>query len=139
MLKILVILTSVLLFASCSDEMTVFPEPDNLIPKDTMVMVLKEMTLMESHIQSKYIHVARFQKTMLLSGNAILDKYHVTATRYEESMNYYGSHQVEMQEIYSEILDQLNSEATFLGKDINTNQFKLNDEVAPVPFIQGPN
>jgi hypothetical protein len=87
-----------------------------------MVMVLKEMTLLEAHIQTKYMHVSRFKETMLLSGKKLLKNYRITSQRYEESMAYYGARQDEMQSIYSEILDSLNQmasmkENTILPKD----------------------
>lgn len=91
--------------------------PDDLIPRDTMVMVLKDLTLIESHIQNKYQHVAIFKETMKLSGKQILDKYHLKHDRFEKSMDYYGSRQQEMTSIYTEILDSLNKEASLLLKD----------------------
>jgi hypothetical protein len=89
-------------------------------------MVLKDMTLIESHIQSKYLHVSRFQKTMNMSGKKILDHYSIKHKRFEESMEYYGSRQEEMQSIYAQILDSLNKEASLLSKDVI-----LKDTVTP--------
>jgi hypothetical protein len=81
-------------------------------------MVLKDMTLIESHIQTKYLHVSRFQKTMKLSGKKVLDHYSISHKRFEESMEYYGTRQEEMQSIYSQVLDSLNKEASLLSKDV---------------------
>ncbi len=103
---------------ACSDSMNGKPTPQNLIPRDTLVMVLKDMTLIESHIQSKYLHVSRFQKTMNMSGKKILDHYSISHKRFEQSMEYYGSRQDEMQSIYAQILDSLNKEASLLSKDV---------------------
>lgn len=83
-----------------------------------MVMVLKEMTLLEAHIQTKYMHVSRFKETMLLSGEKLLKKYRISSQRYEESMAYYGTRQDEMQSIYSEILDSLNQMASMKENSI---------------------
>lgn len=101
------------------------PKPANLIPRDTMVMVLKDMTLIESHIQTKYMHVSHFQETMKKSGKLVLDQYNLSHSRYEESMDYYGSRQEQMQSIYAEILDSLNHLASIKGKGI---QFKDTNE-----------
>lgn len=90
--------------------------PDNLIARDTMVLLLKDLSLIEAHIQNEYVHVSRFQKTMILSGDKILEKYKISRDRLNESMDYYGSHQSEMQSIYTEILDSLNREVIVLGK-----------------------
>lgn len=114
------IFISCLLFfiVGCSDGIIGLPKPADLIPRDTMVLVLKEMTVMESHIQVKYINVTRYQKTMKLTGKKILDKYHVSHKRFEESIDYYGSRYVQMQSIYTEILDSLNKEAAMYDKSL---------------------
>lgn len=111
-------LSIIIAFSSCSDPMDGAKKPKNLIPRDTMVMVLKDMTLMESHIQTKYTHVSHFQETMKKSGKLILEQYQISHTRYEESMNYYGSRQDEMESIYTEILDSLNRLSTIKGKGL---------------------
>ena len=108
----------IILLNACSDSMNGKPTPQNLIPRDTLVMVLKDMTLIESHIQTKYLHVSRFQKTMNMSGKKILDHYSISHKRFEESMEYYGSRQEVMQSIYSQILDSLNKEASLLSNDV---------------------
>jgi hypothetical protein len=96
------------LLASCRDEVKGFNSTDNLVPRDTMVMLIKDMSLLESHVQMKYIQVNRYHKTMKKSGDIVLKKYQVSPERYELSLNYYGSHQEEMQSIYSQVLDSLN-------------------------------
>lgn len=120
-MRSLLFLLVILAFGSCSDPMEGASKPNDLVPRDTMVMVLKDMTLMESHIQTKYIHVSHFQETMKKSGKLILDNYHLSHKRYEESMDYYGSRQDLMQSIYSEILDSLNHLSTLKGKGMQFN------------------
>lgn len=125
--KLIICCSLFFLFGACSDGMSGISKPNDLIPRDTMVMILKDMSLLESHIQAKYIHVSRFQETMKRSGKKLLDGYHVSHDRFNRSMDYYGSRQEEMQSIYTEILDSLNSEAIIVGKDIkmDTNSFQL--------------
>lgn len=107
------------LLVACTDGMSGISKPDDIIPRDTIVMILKDMSLLESHIQAKYIHVSRFQETMKRSGKKLLDGYGVSHDRFNRSMDYYGSRQEEMQSIYTEILDSLNSEAITVGKNVN--------------------
>lgn len=103
---------------SCEDQLAPMSRPDDLIPRDTMVMCLKEISVIESYIQAKYVHVSRFQKIMKLTGNKILKKYNLTHSRFERSMDYYGSRQDEMSSIYTQILDSLNKDASMLSKDL---------------------
>lgn len=111
------------LLVSCRDEVKGFDSIDNLIPRDTMVMILKDMSLLESHVQMKYIQVNRYHKTMKMSGDLVLKKYLISSERYEASMNYYGSRQVELQSIYSQVLDSLNR---------MSNQFDTKDSVQQI-------
>ncbi|MEN9998074.1 MAG: hypothetical protein RI922_1064 [Bacteroidota bacterium] len=115
------------LLVACTGEMSGISKPNDVIPRDTMVMILKDMSLLESHIQAKYIHVSRFQETMKRSGKKLLDGYHVSHDRFNRSMDYYGSRQEEMQSIYAEILDSLNREAIIVGKNVNidSSNFEL--------------
>lgn len=110
-------LVCLLMLGACADPMDGVPKPKDLIPKDSMTVILREMTLLEAHIQTKYTHVSRFHSLMKTSGKKILDKYRITHERFESSMDYYGSRQEEMQSIYTEILDSLNREASMLSKD----------------------
>ncbi len=124
MIRVIHFLFGIFLASACSDSLVSNNKPKNLIPRDSMVQVLKEMTLLEAHIQTKFMHVSRFKETMLLSGKKLLEKHHISSQRYEESMAFYGSRQDEMQSIYGEILDSLNKMATIkeniiLPKDSN--------------------
>ena len=100
----------VLVASSCSDGIPRLEEPDNLIPREQMITVLKEMTKLEAHIQIHYVSVDKYNKVMINSGDSLLKSYGISKEVFEESMEYYGSRQKEMQGIYSEVLDELNEE-----------------------------
>lgn len=118
MMKFSALILFIFLCYACEDQLAPISKPGDLIPRDTMVMCLKEISLIESYIQAKYVHVSRFQKIMMLSGDKILKKYNLTHKRFEESMNYYGSRQDEMSSIYTQVLDSLNKDASMLSKDL---------------------
>lgn len=109
MIRITVILT-LLFFSSCTSGLMDTKAPDNLIPKDKMIMVMKELVKLESHIQSTYPSVAEYNKTMINSSQFLLKKMNITEEDFQASMDYYGTHQREMKEIYNQVLDELNSE-----------------------------
>jgi hypothetical protein len=108
-------LFGILLMFSCTDQIGAKPEPSDLIEKEKFVQIIKELSLVESHVQLKYGHVSRFQETMIMSGKAIFKRYKVTPKQFEMSMDYYASHQTQMQEIYAEVLELLNQESGKLG------------------------
>lgn len=109
MIRIIVIL--ILLFlSSCTSGLIETKAPYNLIPKQKMIQVMKELVKLESHIQSTYPSVAEYNKTMINSSQFLFKKMNITEEDFEVSMDYYGTHQKEMKEIYNEVLDELNSE-----------------------------
>lgn len=101
---------------SCKNEMGGTPEPENLIPRDSMVMLLKDFSLLEAHLRVKYIHMTSFHPLMKKSGNELLKKYHVSPQRFEVSFDYYATRQEEMKSIYTEILDSLNQDALLMNQ-----------------------
>jgi hypothetical protein len=107
-MKIITLISLLILIASCKTEVTRFEEPKNLIPRDSMVLIMEELTVLESHITSKYPLLHVNEKVMRKSGDAILKKYNINFKRFDESISYYGSRQDEMQSIYTEVQDSLN-------------------------------
>ena len=99
-----------IVMASCTDGLERLPKPDKLIPKDKMVLVMKDMIKLESHIQLRYKNVAEYYKTMISSGDSLLKAQNVTRKMFDESIDYYGSRQEEMKSIYNEVLDDLTRE-----------------------------
>lgn len=117
-----------LLFSACRDEVTGRKQPNNLIPTDSMVMILKDLTLIESHIQMKYLQVTTYKETMKRSGQVIMDKYRISRDRFETSMDYYGTRQLEMQDIYARVLDSLN---LMSGKIVPDRSIKKEQSLSP--------
>lgn len=124
----ILILCSTFLLASCRDEVAGETQPDDLIPNDTLVMLLKDLTLIESHIQMKYINVSTYKETMKRSGQLVLDKYNISRKRFESSMDYYGTRQLEMQAIYAQVLDSLN---LMSGKIVPGNMKYYKESLSP--------
>ena len=107
-MRIITFISLILFFASCKTEVKRFDEPENLIPRDSMVLIMEELTVLESYISTKYPMMHVNEKVMRKSGDAILKKYHISFKRFDESVSYYGSRQDEMQSIYTEVQDSLN-------------------------------
>ncbi len=127
MRSVLFFLSIIQVFGSCNNGIeNRVSSPDDLIPKDSMVVILKELVVMESYVQGKYVHVSQFKKIMTKSGENILKGYDVSNQRFERSMDYYGSRHREMIEIYTKVLDELQVEAAILSEKLpkmdSTNQ-----------------
>lgn len=107
-MRLFAFIVLVVFLTACEDKVGALPKPRNLIREDEMVNVLTELTLIESHIQMKYLQVARYKKVMERSGDEVLKKYRITRKQFESSLDYYGSRQEKMQELYARVLDSLN-------------------------------
>ena len=108
-MKRIVFLAIIILFGSCSDKGAV-DRPVNLVLKEKMVEIIKDMAKLEAHIKINYPSVAQFHKVMIKSGDSLLSTHKVSAEDFDRSMDYYGMDQKEMKDIYSEALDKLNQE-----------------------------
>ena len=95
---------------SCSARVERAERPDNLIQKKEMVEIITELVKLEAHLQASYPSVAEYNKVMLNSGNKLFEKFGISHDQFEASIDYYGSRQDKMKEIYNEALDKLNSE-----------------------------
>ena len=109
-MKKLIPIALVFVLASCFGRIEHAKKPDNLIPRDKMVQVITELVKLESYIQSSYPSVAEYNKVMINSSDKLFRRLGITDEQFEASMNYYGSHQKMMKEIYNDALDELNSE-----------------------------
>ncbi|MFN5911265.1 MAG: DUF4296 domain-containing protein [Bacteroidota bacterium] len=108
MMKLVPILFLFSLLVSCRDELGAIPKPVGLISEDKMVDVLTELTVIEAHIQMNYLQVAKYKQLMERSGDVVLAKYGIKRTQFDSSLDYYGSRQEKMQELYARVLDSLN-------------------------------
>jgi len=115
-MKLVIVISTLILLAACSRHIDKMPKPDNLISKDKMVVLITEMSKLESHIQITYQRVDRFHKVMTASGDSLLDAHDVSPDQFDASMKYYGSKQDVMISIYDEALDELNRELGELEK-----------------------
>lgn len=99
---------------ACQIKVKEIPAPENLLPKDSLIVVLEELMLVEQHIQSRYPQLNQFQDLAKRSGDTILFKYHVSFKRFDQAMDYYGSRQDEMKGIYEKILERMNTKVNQL-------------------------
>ncbi|MCH2231003.1 MAG: DUF4296 domain-containing protein [Crocinitomicaceae bacterium] len=103
---------------SCSDGIKRKDAPVDLIERNQMVNVMKDLIKLESYIQGKYPSVAQYQKVMVNSGDSLLGTFGLTKDRFQSSLEYYGARQDMMKEIYDDILDDLNRELGDLNAQV---------------------
>jgi hypothetical protein len=121
-MKILAVVAGMLLLAGCTGGIRQPDPPSDLIGRDSMVMVLREIVVLESYMQTRYQSVHIYHKAMSASGKKCLKKYRISPDRFERSYGYYVSHQQELQSIYTEVLDSLTKEAAQIGVQATTQR-----------------
>lgn len=84
--------------------------PENLIQHDEMVKLMTELMKLEGHVTSKYVQLVRYHKVINNSGDSLVKAHGFTPKQFKESMEYYTFEQNELEQIYGEVLDNLNRE-----------------------------
>ncbi len=96
-----------LILASCTSN-TIYKKPENLIPKDSMVMLLTDMYIASSAKNQKNKFLKREQNYMGL----IYEKFKIDSTRFDVSNTYYTSKVDEYTDILKKVklnIDALDS------------------------------
>ena len=106
--KILVLLLVSLFVFSCTSN-TIYKEPDNLIPKDSMIVLLVDMQLAVGARSGKNID----DKYGLNYMPLIYEKYKMDSTRFVESSFYYSTNI----DNYTKILKEVKSRLQKLNTD----------------------
>lgn len=115
-MRLIIYISIVCAFIGCHAEVNRGEEPEDLIPKERMIIIMKEMIKLEAIVQQKYQNVANYYQVMLNSGDSLLKTYQVTRKQYESSMNYYSARQDVLIQMNDEINDQLTKERVELRK-----------------------
>ncbi|MBB78232.1 MAG: hypothetical protein CL844_04450 [Crocinitomicaceae bacterium] len=95
---------------SCSDSIEGKVKPNNLIPSDKMAKVMNELNKLECYIQGEYNSVAQYNMVMINSGDSLMRSFNITKEQFEESLEYYATHQDLLKGIHDKILDDYNRE-----------------------------
>lgn len=110
MKKINYLLISIFL-ASCTSN-TIFEKPENLIPKDTMSLLIQELMIATS---AKYVKNKNLQKDVNYMP-FVFDRFKIDSTRFQTSNMYYMSKIDLYQEILRDAKTQLEKQKEILNK-----------------------
>ena len=123
-----------ILLVSCTSN-TIYKKPENLISKDSMVLLLTDMYIASSAKNQKNKFLEREDNYMFL----VYEKYKIDTTRFDISNVYYTSQVDEYTEILKKVKRNIDSLATFYkemkkeqdsikGKDKILKDSVLNDK-----------
>jgi len=106
-----------LFLAGCSYELEEVEPPKNLIPKDSLTIVLKDIMMLEAYVKTQKNNVHQFYKIMPASADSIFEVHGVDSSRYISSMEYYSKKQEVLMEMYNEIQDDIVLESAKLQEE----------------------
>ncbi|MBN9293951.1 MAG: DUF4296 domain-containing protein [Flavobacteriia bacterium] len=107
MKKFLCFLSSALFLGSCNDARLETSVPKDIIPVDTMIMVMSDVLLMENALQRDYPQLVSQVDIVKNSGDSILQSYSLNFDRYKRSFEYYAFYQDTMNYIYDRMSDRI--------------------------------
>jgi len=101
-MKRLILLFSAFLFLSNCTSNTIYKKPTDLIPKDTMVILIQEMLIASASKNVKTINLQR----KIDYFPFVYDRFKIDSTRFQKSSFYY----ISKIDTYTEILAQVKKE-----------------------------
>ena len=102
-------LMATILFISCNEKL--LEKPDNLIERDKMVELLKELAVVNA---AKTTNISVLRENNIEPMAYVFNKYDIDSIQFVESDKYYASFPIEYEKIYKEVEAALEKEQTAL-------------------------
>ena len=105
MKKHIILLVSVIFAISCGEKL--IEEPENLIPRNDMVLILKDMAIVNA---AKGTNIGILKDNGIDPTSYILNKYEIDSAQFVDSDRYYASLPLQYEGIYKEVEGLLDEE-----------------------------
>ena len=119
MRKWVVCVTLMGLFWSCGEHL--IDPPENLIPKDTMVLVIKDLAVMNA---AKTTNLGKLREHGIEPTEYVFEKYRIDSAQFVTSDRYYASQPAEYEALYSRVEELITEESEFMNQ-----QKKIKDSI----------
>lgn len=96
------------LLCSCDDTSTGIVAPEKLIPTDSMIVLIIDAQILESHFMRTFNHPDNYLESLDSSTNKMFEDYGYTKSQFEKSYDYYASNIDVIYQIYEAALDSIN-------------------------------
>jgi len=116
MKKILFIILSaaLLAFTGCGNKKQVLDKPDDLLSRNTMVNIIAESYIIESTVHTSADTVNRVTLAKLYYRD-LFNRYHITRTQFETSLNYYISEESSAEKLLADAAQAIGKKREELG------------------------
>jgi len=81
--------------------------PEGILPLDQMAPLVQEITLLETHFQTKFGVPSQYKKALDLSVARVLKKSSCSKADFEKSLKYYAAHPAMQNELNEKLLTEL--------------------------------
>ncbi|TDS12613.1 uncharacterized protein DUF4296 [Maribacter caenipelagi] len=112
MKHLLFLVVALLMLSSCAEELV--EKPDNLIPEDKMVAVIKEMAIVNA---AKATNLSKLRENGVEPTSFIFKKYEIDSAQFVDSDRYYASKPLQYENMYKKV-----------ESDLEDQRLKLEDE-----------
>lgn len=102
MRKILYLIVAVLMFYACAEEL--IEKPDNLIPEDKMVTIIKDMAIVNA---GKATNLGKLRENGIDPTSYIFKKYEIDSAQFVNSDRYYASKPLVYENMYKQVETEL--------------------------------
>jgi hypothetical protein len=102
-MKLTLLLFTIILLCNCSANNT----PNDILPLNQMSDLVQEITLLETHFQSKYGVPNQYKEALDLSIARVLKKAGCSKLNFEKSLKYYAAHPELQKELNEKLLTEM--------------------------------
>ena len=102
MKHLLLLVVAMLMISSCAEELV--EKPDNLIPEDKMVAVIKEMAIVNA---AKATNLSKLRENGVEPTSFIFKKFEIDSAQFVDSDRYYASKPLRYENMYKKVESDL--------------------------------
>ncbi|WP_282048460.1 DUF4296 domain-containing protein [Maribacter aquivivus] len=102
MKHLLLLMVAMLMLSSCAEELV--EKPDNLIPEDKMVAVIKEMAIVNA---AKATNLSKLRENGVEPTSFIFKKFEIDSAQFVDSDRYYASKPLRYENMYKKVESDL--------------------------------
>ena len=102
MKHLLLLMVAMLMLSSCAEELV--EKPDNLIPEDKMVAVIKEMAIVNA---AKATNLSKLRENGVEPTSFIFKKFEIDSAQFVDSDRYYASKPLQYENMYKKVESDL--------------------------------
>lgn len=112
MRQVLLLVLGLFLFSSCAEEL--IERPENLIPEDKMVSIIKEMAIVNA---AKTTNLGKLRENGIEPTTFVFEKFEIDSAQFVDSDRYYASKPLRYENMYKKVESDLEAQRVQLDTE----------------------